>query len=87
MPHSTLGQGYSPVLPCPPWRGTKGIQRRGLQGLQGTAALRHGTKFLIDIWGHSVTDRLGSRDIAGSGKVAYKLISILFSLVLWNFLF
>lgn len=51
------------------------------------AGLSHGTKFLIDIWGHSVTDRLGSRDIAGNKKVACKLISILFFAVLWNFLF
>lgn len=55
--------------------------------MQGTAALRHGSKSLIDIWGHSVTDRLGSRDIVGNGKVAQKLISILFSLDLGNFLF
>lgn len=26
------------------------------------AGPRHGTKFLTDIWGHSVTERLESRD-------------------------
>lgn len=51
------------------------------------AGLRHCTKFLIDIWDHSVTDRLGSRDIEGNKKVAHKLISVLVFPVLWNFLF
>lgn len=68
-----------------PWRWLQGLQVLQATGRPKLAS--DTTQFLPDLWGPSVTDRLGSRITAGNRKAAHKHSSALPSLVLRNFHF